>query len=56
MGMDTADAIRRAAFWFQTDLDRVGSLFDGIDEADVSTRLTRCSATSRPHDPNSAMP
>ena len=34
MGMDTADTIRRAAFWFEADLDGFG-LFDFIDEADA---------------------
>ena len=35
MGMDTADTIRRAAFWFEPDLNGFGSLFDFLDEADA---------------------
>jgi erythromycin esterase-like protein len=38
MGMDTADTIRRAAFWFEADLDGFGT------SSTLSTRLTRCSS------------
>jgi len=35
MDMETVDAIRRAVFWFEADIDGFGSLFDFIGDADV---------------------
>jgi erythromycin esterase-like protein len=32
---ETADAIRRAAFWFEPDVDGFGALFDFGEDADV---------------------